>query len=689
VNISKKSKKEQDIIIETARNRFQLAEEAETDIRKEALDDLKFRAGDQWPESIKRDREIDSRPYITVNKLPQFVRQVTNDQRQNRPSIKVSPVDDDADIDTAKVYQGLIRHIEYNSNADVAYDTAFEAAVTKGSGYFRIITDYCDPYSFNQEIFIKRIRNSFAVYLDPTYQEPDGSDVSWGFVFETMSKDDFKALYPNAELTNMEDWASVGNTVPGWAEKDTCRVAEYFYKTYKEVNLLLLSNQQVIAEEDFVLDKFPEGIKVIEERKTTLPAIKWCKMNGIEILEETDWPGQWIPIIPVLGDELDIDGQKQLEGIIRHAKDPQRMYNYWVSAETETIALAPRAPYIGAEGQFEGHENEWKTANTRNHAYLEYKPSDLMGNPTSAPQRNAYEPPVQAITQARMLSSDDMKSTTGVYDASLGQKSNENSGIAIQRRNQQSQTNNFHYVDNLTRSLKHAGKIILDLIPHIYDTARTVRIVGADDEQEVVKINQMFEKKGKQVSYNLGHGKYDITMDVGPSYATKRQEAVESMLGLIQAYPQAAQYAGDLMVKNMDWPGSAEIAERLKKTLPPGIADDKDDEQQEIPQEVQQQLEQMGQLTEQLTEQLNQANDQIKNKSMELQSKEKIEFSKLDVEREKIASQETMLAVKEELTNVRESIKLLHLDKKHMESMQDRGSFGAQSNYENPDRGEY
>lgn len=670
----KASRESDEEILKTAKARFDLAVEAESDIRRDALDDLKFRAGEQWDHQVKSSREQDQRPCLTINRLPQYIRQITNDQRQNRPSIKVDPVDDKADIETAKVYQGLIRHIEYNSNADVAYDTAFEAAATKGLGYFRIVTEFCDPMSFDQEIKIKRIRNSFSVFLDPTYQEPDASDANWGFIFEDLSKDDYKAQYPNSELSGLEHWDSIGNTAPGWAEKASCRVAEYFYKSYEMAEIVQLSTGETITAEDLAKFGLPEGIGIVARRKTMIPKIKWLKINAIEVLERTDWPGKWIPIIPVLGDELDIDGKRVLEGVIRHAKDPQRMYNYWASAETEAIALAPRAPFVGAAGQFAGFEGQWREANRRNFAYLEYRPTSHSGAPLPPPHRIHATVDTGAITNARQLSAEDLKATTGIYDSALGMKTNETSGRAIQRRAQQAQTNNYHFIDNLTRALRHGGRILIDLIPHVYDTARAVRIMNEDGTVDMVKVNEVFEHKGKQVIYQLGHGKYDVTVSTGPSFATKRQEAVESMLALTSSYPQVAQVAGDLMVKNMDWPGAQEISERLKKTLPPGIADDPNEKQQPLPPQVQAQMAQMNQMIEQLTEQLKHKTEEINTKTIELESRERIEMQKIqanvEIEMAKLGSIEAIELLRQEVTQIEARLAQLSMPQiTHQESL--------------------
>lgn len=672
-------------ILRIARERFRLCEEAEVDIRKEALDDLEFRAGKQWPDDVKMSRIQDNRPCLVINRMPQVIHQITNDQRQNRPAIKISPVDDNSDPETAKILQGLVRNIEYNSNAEVAYDTGFEGAVTKSFGYWRVITAYKDPMSFEQEILIKRIRNHFSVYLDPNSQEPDGSDANFGFVYENIPIFEFRAEHKESKLSSNE-WRAIGDQAPGWVTDSTIRVAEYFYKEFKTIDLVLLSNgfttDKKLFKSEMTDPKTGQPLTIVDERKTVIPVVKWCKINGCEILSKTDWPGRWVPIIPVIGDELDINGKRVLESIVRHAKDSQRMYNYWASTETETIALSPKAPYIVAEGQIpKEYEAQWKMANTKNFAFLPYKATTVGGQLAPPPQRNVFEPPVQAITQARGLAADDIKATTGLYDAALGNKSNEQSGVAITRRNMQSQTSNFHFIDNLSRSIRHTGRIIIDLIPHIYDTPRAERILGENGEEEIVQLNEIFKKDGKDSIINFGLGKYDVTVDTGPSYATKRQEAVASMLDLTKAYPQAAQVAGDLMIRNMDWPGAQEIADRLKKTLPPGLADDKDKKQQPIPPEVQQQLQQMGAMIEHMTVQLKEQNDVIKTKSMEIESKERIEFAKMEVDLKKellkVQGESAIMTYASELKKIEQRLGLLDINEPFDQEINESGAEGA------------
>ncbi len=614
-------------ILELARSRFRLGREAWREIHELALEDQKFVAGEQWPEEVVASRKADKRPMLTINRLQQNVRHITNEQRQNRPTIKVNPFDDHSDKDTAKIYQGLIRSIWNNSNADVAIDTAFEGAVEKSFGFFRVIPQYIEAMSFDQELIIKQISNHYSVILDPSAKEPDGSDANWGFVVDEMSKDEFKAQYPKAEATMMADWAE---ETEGWLDKNTCRVVEYFTREFETKEIILYSNG-VILEADKAPKELPDGVTEKNRRFTLVPSIKWYILTGVEVLEETDYPGQWIPIIPVYGAIKDINGRKVIESAIRHSKDSQTALNFYVTAEAEAIGLAPKAPLMVAEGQIPPeYAGQWRDANTKSFAYLTYKPVAVGGQVLGAPQRNSYEPPIQALSNARMLASEDIKATTGLYDAAMGAKSNESSGIAIQRRNVQAQTSNFHFADNLTRSIKHCGRILVDAIPHYYDAARTIRIIGEDDQEEIVKINQTFEEApGKEKKISLT-GKYDVVVDIGPTYATKRQESAATTLELMKNLPQQAPMFADVAVRNMDFPGADEVANRLKKMVPPNLLDDKDKPKGATPEEMQGQIGQMQQALQQVTQQYEQCKQLLDTKALELQSKEKIEFAKLE-----------------------------------------------------------
>lgn len=615
-------------ILALARKRFQFAADSEVDVRAASLDDLEFSVGKQWPEQIKAERDSDGRPSLVINKMPQFIHQVTNEQRQNRPSIKISPVDDQSDVEVAKILEGLIRNIQNTSNADVAYDSAFDAAVRMGRGFFRVCTDYVDEMSFDQEIKIQQVPNHFAVYLDPSSNEPDGSDANWGFVFDEVDKDEYMIQYPDSALTQMASWTSIGDDYLDWIDKNTCRLAEYYCRDFKTIEIFntpdgVMKEDQLDEETKAFLRK--EG----RSRFTQVKTINYYKINGMEILERSEFAAPYIPICPVYGDRVNVNGIWTYESLVRHAKDPQRAYNYWVSAETEAIALAPKAPFIVAEGQIPRvYEQQWKNANRKPNAFLVYKPVDFMGNALPPPQRNSYEPPIAAITNARAGASEDIKATTGIYDASLGSRSNETSGRAINARNQQTQTSNFHFVDNLARSLRYAGRIMVALIPKIYDAPRAERILGENGEEEIVVLNDYFQKGQQRMIYDLSVGKYDVVVETGPSFATKRQEAVADLLELAKILgPDMASKISDLLVSNMDSPISKELTERLRKFLPAGIIENKD--QAPIPPEVQAQLAQQQQMIEQLTVAANDAFEKIKTKKLELDSKERIAYAQM------------------------------------------------------------
>ena len=588
-------------VMATMRFRLNMAISAYSESREDELDDLRFFAGSpdnqwQWPADVLQTRgsvqgqTINARPCLTVNKLPQHVRQVTNDQRQNRPSGKVIPADDRADPKVAEIFDGMVRHIEYASDADVAYDTACENQVTYGEGYIRILTEYCTDDSFEQDIRIGRIRNSFSVYMDPTIQDPCGADAEYCFITEDLTRDEYERQFPNAMPASSIQVQGVGDdSLTNWINEQVVRIAEYFYAVYEPHKLNLYPGNQSYFEgsnEDKQMKAM--GVKPIRSRNVQVRKIKWMKTNGYEVLEESDWAGKWIPVVRVVGNEYEVDGRIFVSGIIRNAKDAQRMYNYWVSQETEMLALAPKAPFIGYGGQFEGYEMQWKTANTNNWPYLEVNPdvTDGQGGVLPLPQR-AMPPMAQTgLIQAKMGASDDIKATTGQYDPSLGAQSNERSGRAILARERQADTGTYHYVDNLARAIRYVTRQIVDLIPKIYDTQRIARIINLDGDTQMVKIDPMQAEAVKSIRdqnnieidkiYNPSVGRYDVVVTTGPSYMTKRQEALDGMAQLLQGNPNLWNVAGDLFVKHMDWPGAEELSQRLAKTMDPKLFENSD-----------------------------------------------------------------------------------------------------------------
>lgn len=613
-------------LLNTARKRYQRALEQDNDNRDHALNMIKFRNLEQWEPDVKQSREKDpegARPCLVVDKTNQYLRQVLNDERQNRPAIKVRPVDDKGDPEVAEVFQGIVRHIEDASGADLAYDTAYEQAVDGGFGYFRVITEYCDEKSFDQDIRIKRIRNRFQVLLDPDRQQPDGSDAKWGFIVEKMMRDEFKTQFPKSEAI---DFMTDGKVFDDWIGKDYVLVAEYFSLETKKETICLWESGQVSVKNEQPEQMYP-GDRIVKERESNVPTVKWRKITCKDILEERDWPGKFIPIVEVIGNELDIEGKRVTSGLLKAAVEPQKIHNYAASAFVENVALAPRAPWVGAEGQIEGYEELWRTANRRNISFLPYKPVVAEGSVPVPPPQRTQPPGIAAGWQQTLQNTEhDIQASMGMYNASLGAPSNEKSGKAIMARQREGDTATFHYMDNLSRSIRFCGRILIDLIPKIYDTERVALILGEDGSTDNAQLNPNQPEAMRKVSdetgaikkiYNLNVGKYDVTVSVGPAYTTKRQEAVEWMTQLIQASPDLMKVGGDIMFRNMDAPGADEWSDRLKKMLPPQLqADDEEGEQQPmvqtpqgpIPvQQASQMIAQMMQQGEQMQQELQKA----------------------------------------------------------------------------------
>jgi len=630
--------------LSSMRARFQMAMSAYSESREDELDDLRFMAGSpdnqwQWPADVLATRgsvqgqTINARPCLTINKLPQHVKQVTNEQRQNRPSGKVIPADDKGDVEVAEIFDGMVRHIEYISDADVAYDTACENQVIYGEGYIRILTEYCNEESFDQDLRICRIRNAFSVYMDPTIQDPCGSDAEYCFITQDLTKEEYERQFPDAApISSMMSQGVGDSSLSQWLTENTVRIAEYFYYRHIPTKLNLYPGNMSHynnSPEDKQMKEM--GLKPIKSRIVDVKKVMWLKTNGFEILEEREWAGKWIPVVRVVGNEFEVDGRIYVSGLVRNAKDAQRMYNYWVSQEAEMLALAPKAPFIGYGGQFEGYEQNWKTANTTNWPYLEVNPdvTDGMGGPLPLPQR--AQPPMASsgLLQAKAGASDDIKSTTGQYDSSLGATSNERSGKAILAREKQGDTGTYHYIDNLSRAVRYITRQLVDMIPKIYDTERIARIVGMDGEVDMVKINPTQPEAVKKIVdeqgivmekiYNPSVGTYDVCVTTGPSYMTKRQESLDAMSQLLQGNPQLWAVAGDLFIKNMDWPGAIEMSKRFAKTIDPKLLSD-DDKTPEL-QAAEQQIQAMSQEMEQMHKML-----QNVSQSMEAQELDRKSF---------------------------------------------------------------
>ena len=644
----------------TMRHRLKMAQSAYSDSREDELDDLRFMAGSpdnqwQWPADVLATRgsvqgqTINARPCLTINKLPQHVRQVTNEQRQNRPSGKVIPADDNADVQVAEIFNGVVRHIEYMSDADVAYDTACDNQVTYGEGYIRLLTEYCNDETFDQDIRIGRVRNSFSVYMDPTIQDPCGADAEWCFITEDILKEEYERMFPDATPISTLYSQGVGDQgISSWLQEDTIRIAEYFYNSYEKATLHLYPDNQT-AYRGTPQDKQLTAMfgKPIRSREVDRKKVMWMKTNGFDVLQEREWAGKWIPVVRVIGNEWEVDGQMYISGLVRNAKDAQRMYNYWTSQEAEMLALAPKAPFIGYGGQFEGYEMQWKTANTTNWPYLEVNPdvTDGAGAVLPLPQRAPPPLPQTGLIQAKMGAADDIKGTTGQYDASLGMAGNERSGKAILAREKQGDVGTYHYVDNLARAIRHITRQIVDMIPKIYDTQRIARIIGVDGEVDMVKFNPSQAEPVKEIRdqmgaliekvYNPSVGTYDVMVTTGPGYMTKRQEALDAMSMILQSNPQLWTVAGDLFIKNMDWPGAQEMAARFKKILDPKVLSEGDQSPEMMA--AQQQLEAMTQELNRMTDIISNVQDSVAQREVDIKEY-KAQVDAYDAETKRISA---------------------------------------------------
>ena len=630
-----------------ARERFNLWQDAWKDDRTRYIEDVKFAAGEQWPQNIKKQREDGDRPVLVVDKIGQYIRQVVNDSRQSRPAIKVRPVDSQADKETADVLQGLCRHIEDRSNSDVAYDTALECAVKGGMGFIRVTTEYAHDSTFEQEICIKRVRNPLTVIFDPDCIEPDGADSRGVFVIEDMDKETYEAAFGEDSAI---DWEADCGKYGEWIGAEKVRIAEYFYIEEESQTLHLFVNGTTATDEEIKLAE-ADGItipEIKESRNIPVKKVMWCKMNGKDYVEKPrEWVGKYIPVIPVWGNEEDIDGEIRHTGMVHNAKDAARLYNYSRSAYAERVALTPKAPYVAAFGQVEDFP-EWEDANNGSYSVLRYNPIDAAGNAVPPPQRQAAFDVPAGFAQDMQLSEHDIQASLGMYAASLGQPSNEKSGRAIMARERSGDMATFHYHDNLSRAIRHLGRIIVDMAPRVYDTARIVRILGMDGNPQMVQLNpnqpQSTVKMGAISIHNIGVGKYDVSVATGPSYTTRRQEAADAMMQMVQSNPSMMQIRGDLMVSNMDWPGSEEMADRLRLMLPPQIQQAANKDKGQSP-EVHQVMAQAQQAIGQRDQQLQQAHQLLQGMQAKLQ--ELLQTNHKDATELRIKQQELELSARD------------------------------------------
>jgi len=636
---------EEALLIE-ARETLQHSLDREKDNRTSYVDDTKFgRLGGeyQWPEKIYKARTDAGLPCLTINQMTSLIRGVINDTRQNKPAIAVKPADSGADRKTALIYSGLIRSIEQQSNADAAYDTGVECAASGGFGYLRVAIEHAHNDSFEKDIKIKRVADPLTILGDPFSMSVDSVDWDDAFVMDPVPKKRFKRLYPSAKEVNFESsaWAGVGEP---WLQAETILVCEWWNRKEVEREIVQLSNGLVVdakeyddpeSEDRAVFDA--AGLKEKDRRTTKSYKVTQRIMTGAEIIDTIEWPGQFIPIIPVYGDEVVVEGKRYLRSMIADAKDPQRNLNFWRSKASETASKQTRNQWIGPEDAFQGdYADRWD--NPDNHNVLIYAG-------TVEPHRPAQGGPDAAALQEAMSANNDIMVTTGIYNAARGAPSQETSGRAINARKIETDTGMFHFPDNLTRAIRHLGIVLVDIIPHVYTKDRIIRTLGEDGKEHLVQLGEKPKpmpaapdgeapelaagetpiatpagvplqaepdddgQPDYSAVYDLGVGRYDVIVSAGPGYQTRRQEAAEQQMQMVQAFPQLGALIGDIIASNQDWPGADEIERRLKKMLPPQLQENP--EGANIPPQLVAQIEQGKQLIMKLHQALQQCQAEL------------------------------------------------------------------------------
>lgn len=607
-------------LIDEFQRRFRLAESADATNRETYTKDRRFVYSDdaQWEGAESRGQ----RPKVTINKLQVTVRNIVNEARESPVAIKTHPVDEFGDIQLARIIDGLIRHVEHDSNASDVYNAAFEDAVTGGFGYIRVITDYESPDSFSQCPKIRRVINPLSVYMDPFHELPDGSDALWCIIHTRISKDEFERKYPDAEpfTSNRSDNAF-------WISTEGVMIAEYFEVEQKAEKLLKMKDGTAVWNSEATKKQKRDAV---DSRMSTRRTVLWSKIGGQgEILEgPIEFPSQFIPVVRMAGREWFEDGKRFTCGAIHYSKDAQRIYNYARSGQLERLAMAPKAPYIGYAGQFT--DKKWKSLNTQNWPYLEVEPLTIAGQAAPLPQRQQATNIDPALSEEIQLASDEIKATTGIFDASLGQQSNETSGRAIMARQQQGSRSNADFVSNRNIAVRQVGMTLLDMFPRLYDSARVARILGNDGQPDLVWLNkEAVDKDGKTYLYDLSTGKFDVVLDVGPSYATKRQESAIAMTDTLQSVPMIGQVAPDLIVQAQDWPDSDKIAARLRRAIPPQIlGKDAEQDGEQGPNGQPKQPQVPPELMQQMQE--------LQARNQELEQGAKVEMDKLQLEKYKV-----------------------------------------------------
>jgi hypothetical protein len=632
-------------------------DDAQEDVREQydlMRADMRFSnpaAPNQWDAKALELRN--GRPCLTFDRTNQFIAQVVNQGRQNKPAIHCLPANSEAAIEVAEKLNGIIRHVEYVSRAGIAYDCALENAARIGLGWLRVVPEIMRPENNEQEIRIKRVHDPLSVYLEAGWAEPDGSDAEHGFIETLMTERQFKAAFPKAKMESFER----DSAPDGWYGDKRVRVCEYFdveKKTVSRLSIRLEGQSMTVSEDEYWQLRMQTGIEIpAAQFEAQVRTVKWRKLSGCEVLEETDFPSQYLPIIPVIGHEVWVDGKRHLCGMTRRLMDSQRAYNYERSAFIESVAMQPKAPYMAPAQAIEGYEKEWAALNSGNPSMLPYNHIDESGNPMPAPTRQMPPAFPAAFAQGGQIASQDMESAVGMFRANLGAPGAATSGRAKREDKVAGDTANFHYQDNLSRSIEQLGRVIVDMIPRVIDTPRQARIVGEDGTNEFVHVDpemqQAVQKQGKKVvSINPSVGAYDVRDKTGPAYTTLREESAEQLANMMQAAPDLMPILGDLWVGMQDWPEAEVAKKRLAAMLPPQIQKMESEDGEEIPPAAQAQMAMLQQQVQELSQALEAAHAEHMQIEQQLNDKSRTEQIKAQSESEKQQVMQVMEQMRQE-----------------------------------------
>ncbi len=603
-------------VLARAQENYQRDKDHWEEIYRKAREDMKFISDDedaQWDPADRKLRE--KRPCLTIDQLGQFIHQVANTIRMNTPTINIIP-STDGDVETAEVFKGIIRNIEYRSNADEAYDTASLSSIRCSIGFIFIDHQYVNSESFEQELIIKRSINPLQCWIDCDSIEADGSDARRGIKIQPLSVKEFKRRYPEAEVSSFGE-----EKTPNYKDDDSVNLAEYFeiVEEAKEVGLTDLGDMEEVT----------EGVEYSSTRTLKKSKVMRYILSGTEELAKSTFPGKYIPIVPVYGEEAWIDGKRQLYSLIRKSKDAQRMYNYWKSLETELLMKQPQAPIMVGAGQIENYASDWQ--NPGKSMALRYETHDADGNALPAPQRLAPPQIPTGIVNAARSTVDDIKATMGIYNASLGEKSNETSGIAINRRKEEGDVATYHFGDNLVRSITHVGRLLVRAIPEVIDTPRLIQTIGLEDEPKQIGVNGAMAPDQER-PFDLKTGEYGVRVITGASFTTKRQEAAQFFQSIVEKQPELMNVMGDLLFKNMDFTGAQAMAERMKKVIDPKFLEEGKDAIDPEKEQMKMMIDQGKQMLDQMQAEMGDLQKQLKDKQGELQIKALAEQGKTHTE---------------------------------------------------------